>query len=69
MEQNEPAHPQAGEGCGPLTTPSLGVSEALTPVLCTWEPRSHEHPAPPSISPVVLRKGTKGHKFRVKSSH
>lgn len=52
--------PSAGRrGLWALTTPSLVGPEALTPVLQTWEPGNHGHPAPPRHLPCGLEEGNK----------
>lgn len=62
MEQDEASLQQAGGSVG-LTARSLARSlvgpEALTPVLCTWEPGNHWHPATPRHLSCGLEEGNK----------
>lgn len=54
---NQPVSRQEGSMC--LTTPSLEGPKALTPVLRTWEPGNHGHPAPPGHCSCGLEEGSK----------
>lgn len=69
MEQDEASHQQAGGSVG-LTACSLWWD--LRPSLQCSAPGSQETTGirpHPGISPVVLKKGTKSHKFRVQSNY